>query len=156
MKSALLMVGGFTVFLGLTNFATSALQERVSTCETRINNAQLQVINQLQQQSSNELKIVQYVLARQIETASGVPGPVSPEMAQVFQAARALNQRAMSTTEMMRQILEEGCELQRQEWILFSMITVLVNSLIACFAFWIGLRVVDPSKIDRPEEKTGS
>ena len=148
MKSALLLIGGFTVFLGLANFVTSAFQERVSTCETRINNTQLQVINQLQQQSSNELKIVQYVLARQIETATGVAGPVSPEVAQVFQAARNLNEQAMRATERMRVFLEEGCDSERRQWFVLSIIAVLASSLIACLAFWVGLRVVDPSKID--------
>ncbi|HKR24724.1 MAG TPA: hypothetical protein VJS15_05660 [Allosphingosinicella sp.] len=156
MKSALFLIGGFTLFLGLSNFATSALQERVSTCETRINSTQLQIINQLQMLSSNEIKIVQQVLARQIEIATGVPGPSFPQMEQVLRSAQGLNERALRSNEMMREILEEGCELERQNWVFLSMITVMANSAIACLAFWLGLRVVDSSKVERPVQHPAS
>jgi hypothetical protein len=142
MKSALLVIGAVTIFLGLTNFSTSALQERVSTCETRLNNNQLQLINTLQQMSSNEVKISQQVISKQIERATGVPGPTDQNMEDLFRRMVELGQTAMRSTESMQQLLNEACEEQRSQWFLFSVIAVLLNSLVACLAFWLGLRVV--------------
>lgn len=143
MRPALLVIGACTVFVGLTNLSTSALQERVSTCETQLNNAQLQLIGHLQQMGSNENKIIQHVLSRQIELATGVPGPPSEPIAKLAESAIRTGKTAMDITKQMEVLISTTCDEERSVWIGFSLLTVLVNSLIASLAFWLGLRVVD-------------
>jgi hypothetical protein len=141
MRTALLVIGGGTSFIGLTAFTTAAFQERVSTCETRLNSTQLAMISILEQSTSEEVKIAQAVTSKQIELATGVRGPVGAEMSQLFIKLRDLNKNAMQANDQMSKVLEEGCEEQRSEWFLLSILAVFLNSFLACAAFWLGLRV---------------
>jgi hypothetical protein len=149
MKPALLIIGGATLFLGCTNFIATALQERVITCETQLNSNQLALIITMQQYASNETKIAQFSLAKQLERATGVPGPISDEHAKLFQVAKNLNQRAINSNNQMGQLLEGDCIFQRSQWLVFSLLLIAVNSLIACVAFWLGIRVADAQPLGR-------
>ena len=143
MRQALIIVGGATVFLGLTNFATSGLQEQVSTCETKLNGTILLNLTKIGESNETAIQIVERSLTRRIDRFAGIPvSEVDNQFIELGNKMRRSNEEMMQLNERMREILEVGCAEQRQQWYILSFLVILINSLTACVAFWLGLAVV--------------
>jgi hypothetical protein len=141
MRAGVVAIAAGTFLLSSTAFLVSALQEHVITCETQVNQRQLETISVLQRQSSNRTLSAQYALQMQIERATGVSGPTPQQFHSLLVASDRNEQAMLRLLEEAQVVIEAGCDEQRSVWYLVSILVILLNAAMAGLAFWLGLRV---------------
>lgn len=139
-KTAILAIVLGTTILLSTSLVASALQENVITCETQLNQRQLEIISALQRQSSNRMMVAQYAIQMQIHAATGIPGPLPQQFRALLEKADRNERGMLSLLDQASLVIEKGCDQQRSTWYLVSTLVIALHAAMAGFAFWLGIR----------------